>query len=97
MARPPVSQERLSVAQDGQRLVYSFKRAWRDGSYAVVLEPLDLLARLAALIPPPRFHMACRNSKRMNYGPYLAHVRCMGRGAGNASRGLGGNENSLTV
>ena len=57
VARPPVSQERLSQAPDGRRLTYSFKRAWKDGTYAVVLDPLDLIARLAALIPPPNFHM----------------------------------------
>ncbi|MDQ3032149.1 MAG: transposase [Myxococcota bacterium] len=34
-----------------------FERAWKDGTHAVVLDPLDLLARLAALVPPPRFHM----------------------------------------
>jgi hypothetical protein len=26
-----------------------------DGTVALVLEPLDLCARIAALIPPPRF------------------------------------------
>ncbi len=30
---------------------------WSDGTVALVLEPLDLCARIAALIPPPRFHM----------------------------------------
>jgi hypothetical protein len=30
---------------------------WSDGTVALVLEPLDLCARVAALIPPPRFHM----------------------------------------
>ena len=31
--------------------------AWRDGTCGVLLDPLDFLARLAALIPPPKFHM----------------------------------------
>jgi hypothetical protein len=39
------------------RLTYSFKRAWKDGTYAVVLDPLDFIVRLAALMPPSRFHM----------------------------------------
>jgi hypothetical protein len=56
IARPPLAQERLEEHGDG-RLRYRFKRAWRNGTYAVVLEPLDLIARLVALIPPPRFHM----------------------------------------
>jgi Putative transposase len=47
---------RNSIVHRG-RLRYGFKRAWRNGTYAVLLDPLDLLARLVALIPPPRFHM----------------------------------------
>ena len=57
VARPPVAQERLELTADHQRLVYRFKHAWRDGTHAVVLDHLDLIARLVALIPPPRFHM----------------------------------------
>ena len=36
---------------------YSFKSAWKDGTCAVLLDPLDLIGRLCALIPPPRLHM----------------------------------------
>lgn len=35
-------------------LVYQFRRPWRDPSTALLLEPLELLERLAALVPPPR-------------------------------------------
>ena len=56
VARPPISQERLELALDG-RVILRFKRAWRNGTHAVVLDPLDFIARLVALIPPPRFHM----------------------------------------
>ena len=35
---------------------YGFRHAWRDGTCGVLLDPLDFLARLAALIPPPNFH-----------------------------------------
>ncbi|MFO0619670.1 MAG: transposase, partial [Polyangiaceae bacterium] len=56
LARPPLAQERLTALADG-RLRYEMKRPWRDGTYAVVLEPLELMSRLAAMVPPPRFHM----------------------------------------
>ena len=36
--------------------MYRFKKAWRDGTHAVVLSPADFIARLCALVPPPRFH-----------------------------------------
>jgi hypothetical protein len=56
LARPPIAQNRLERLDDG-RVRYRFKRAWKDGSTAVELEPFDLLARICALIPPPRLHM----------------------------------------
>ena len=33
-----------------------FKKPWSDGTSAVDLEPLAIIARLAALVPPPRRH-----------------------------------------
>jgi hypothetical protein len=56
LARPPLSQERLELHGDG-RVRYRFKAPSKDGTHAVLLEPLDFIARLCALIPPPRFHM----------------------------------------
>jgi hypothetical protein len=38
----------------GPVLLYQFRRPWSDGSTALLLEPLELLERLAALVPPPR-------------------------------------------
>jgi Putative transposase len=51
--RPPLAGERLTESTGGQ-LLYHFRRPWRDGSTALLLDPLELLARLAALVPPPR-------------------------------------------
>lgn len=34
-------------------LRYRFKKAWKDGTETVLLEPMDFIARLTA----PRFHM----------------------------------------
>jgi hypothetical protein len=55
-ARPAVALERLSRLPDG-RLVYRLKRMWSDGSTDVVYEPQDFMAKLAALVPAPRFHL----------------------------------------
>ena len=54
MARPPVCQERITRLGDSIR--YEFKKAWRNGTKAVLLSQLDFIARLCALVPPPRFH-----------------------------------------
>jgi hypothetical protein len=55
VGRPPVATERLSKLQDG-RLLYELRHRWRDGTTQVAFEPLELIDRLAALVPPPRFH-----------------------------------------
>ena len=55
-ARPPIASNRLSEAPDG-RIVYRLRNRWRDGTTHVVFDPLDLVARLAALVPPPRANL----------------------------------------
>jgi hypothetical protein len=55
ITRPPVAQDRLERRSDG-KLELTFKKPWRDGTHALVLEPDDLIARLVAAVPPPRFH-----------------------------------------
>src|SRR5690606_29291049 len=47
LARPPIAQDRLERLEDGRVRVH-FKRAWKDGSTAVDLEPFDFLARICA-------------------------------------------------
>ena len=51
--RAPLSLERLSVLRDG-RIAYKLQRPWRGGETHRVMQPIELLARLSALVPPPR-------------------------------------------
>ena len=53
--RPPLAQERLEQRQGGLVRI-SLKKAYADGTMAVNMDPLSLLCRLAASVPPPRFH-----------------------------------------
>jgi hypothetical protein len=56
VSRPPVSVERLSpTAQEQVR--YRLKTPYRDETTDIVLAPLDFIARLAALVPPPRVRL----------------------------------------
>jgi hypothetical protein len=55
MGRPALAAERLEELPDG-RLLYRLRHPWRDGTSALVLEPGELLARLAAQVPPPGAH-----------------------------------------
>lgn len=56
MARGPLAMERLTESFPNQ-LLYKMKSPWRDGTTHVSFSPLDFIARLVALIPPPRMNM----------------------------------------
>jgi len=56
ITRPAIANERLSTNERGQ-VMYKFKQPFRDGTTHVVLEPLDFIARLAALVPHPRLNL----------------------------------------
>jgi hypothetical protein len=53
--RPPLAQDRLTRRSDGL-LQLELKRAWKDGTQALVFEPQELISRLVAMVPPPRSH-----------------------------------------
>ena len=46
------------------KLSYLLKKPWRDGTVALVLEPMDLIARVCALIPPPPFPSLAMGTRR---------------------------------
>jgi hypothetical protein len=69
-ARGAVSLERLQEDTNGD-LVYTFTHPWSDGTTGVKLSPLELLEKLAALVPLPHVHL-------VRYGGCLAphsHLR----------------------
>jgi hypothetical protein len=69
-ARGAVSLERLTQDTNGD-LVYTFTHPWSDGTMGIRLSPLELLEKLAALVPLPHGHL-------VRYGGCLAphsHLR----------------------
>ena len=46
----------LNLNDRGQ-VIYRFKQPFRDGTTHVVLDPMDFIARLAALVPRPRLNL----------------------------------------
>ena len=52
ITRPAVSEQRLSLTPNGN-VRYQLKTPYRDGTTHVIFEPLDFIARLAALAPRP--------------------------------------------
>jgi hypothetical protein len=55
-ARGAVSLERLEEDANGE-LVYTFTKPWADGTTGIKLSPLELLEKLAAIVPLPRAHL----------------------------------------
>jgi hypothetical protein len=54
--RPPIAQDRVTQGPEGLVRI-TLKKRFSDGTFAVDLDPLSLLTRLCAAVPPPRFHM----------------------------------------
>ena len=55
-ARPPFSSGRLGQLDD-HTVAYNLPRHTPDGRTCLFMDPIELLRRLAALIPPPRTHL----------------------------------------
>src|SRR5439155_13630050 len=56
IARPAVAVERLSLSSSGQ-LIYTLKKPFDDGTTAISMSALELMERLAALVPRPKIHL----------------------------------------
>lgn len=56
IARPAISEKRLSLTPSG-KVRYELKTPFRNGTTHVIFEPLDFIARLAALVPKPRVNL----------------------------------------
>ena len=56
MSRPAVSEKRLTLTSNGQ-IRYELKTPYRNGTTHVIFEPLDFIAKLAALVPKPRVNL----------------------------------------
>jgi hypothetical protein len=56
ITRPALAHERLSRNGRGQ-VVLRLKSPYRDGTTHIVMQPLEFMQRLAALVPRPRLHL----------------------------------------
>lgn len=56
ISRPAIAEQRLSLTPNGN-VRYQLKTPYRDGTTYVIFEPLDFVARLAALVPMPRVNL----------------------------------------
>ena len=81
-ARPCWASERLTQASDGERLIYTFDKPRPDGSWQLMLTPLELLDRLARFIPAPRRHL------HRCYGAFAPHAALRAQVAARAGQAI---------
>ena len=79
-ARPAFALERLTQVNP-EPVVYRLPKPQPDGHTALSLTPLELLDRLAALIPPPRRHRHRDHGVLAPHAPLRAAVTAHGRDA----------------
>jgi Putative transposase len=56
MARPALADERISIISENE-IQLRLKTPWKDGTHSLVLSPSELIEKLVALVPQPRFHL----------------------------------------
>jgi hypothetical protein len=81
VARPAVAEPRLSLTERGE-VRYTLKSPYRDGTTHVVFQPLDFLARLAALVPRPRVNLTRFHGVLAPNAKWRGAVTPSGRGRG---------------
>ena len=85
ISRPAVSEKRLSLTPNGH-VRYQLKTPYRDGTTYVIFEPLDFIARLAALVPKPRVNLTRFHGVFAPNSKHRAAVTPAKRGKGNKAR-----------
>lgn len=84
ISRPAVSEKRLSLTPNGN-VRYQLKTPYRDGTTQVIFEPLDFIARLAALVPKPRVNLTRFHGVFAPNSKHRAQVTPGKRGKGSES------------
>jgi hypothetical protein len=79
ITRPAVSNERVALT-DCDHVRYSLKTPYRDGTTHVYFNPLDFIARLAALVPKPRVNLTRFHGVFAQNSKLRSQVTLSGRG-----------------
>lgn len=87
IARPAVSTQRLKRLPD-DKISYELKTPYKNGTTHVLFEPLDFIARLAALVPKPRVHLTRFHGVFAPNSKYRSEVTSQAQGKQNKSEGV---------
>ena len=88
--RPPIAQDSLDIAPGG-RVRLELRRPWRDGTRALLFDPLDFLGRLAALTPKPRVNLL------LYHGVFAPHAARRRAAVARAREDAGGTAEARAV
>ena len=80
-----MSEQRIALTPSGN-IRYELKRPYRDGTTHVIFELLDFIARLAALVPPPRVNLTRYHGVFAPNSQHRALVTPGKRGKGNKTQ-----------
>ena len=81
ISRPAIAEQRRSLTPNGN-VRYQLKTPYRDGTTHGIFEPLDFIARLAALVPKPRVNLTRFHGVFAPNSKYRARVTPAKRGRG---------------
>ena len=87
ISRPAVSEKRLALTSQG-KVRYALKTPYRDGTTHVIFEPLDFIAKLAALVPSPRANLTRYHGVLAPNSKHRVNVTPAKRGKGSSKQGL---------
>jgi hypothetical protein len=96
ISRPAVSEKRLSLTPNGN-VRYQLKTPYRDGTTHVIFEPVDFIAKLAALVPRPRVNLTRFHGVFAPNSKHRALVTPAKRGKGNKPKAEDGQEEQMLV
>jgi len=96
ITRPAVSEKRLSLTNQG-KVRYALKTPYRDGTTHVIFEPVDFIAKLAALVPKPRVNLTRFHGVFAPNSKHRAVVTPAKRGKGGKPKGADGQDEKTPV
>ena len=71
--RPSLSEARLGQQGDGC-IIFHLKRPWSGGTRALLFTPLQLVERLALMVPPPRAHVVTYHGVVSSHSAHRAQL-----------------------
>ena len=93
ITRPAIAEKRLSLTKQGM-VRYELKTPYRDGTTHVIFEPVDFIAKLAALVPKPRVNLTRFHGVFAPNSKHRARVTPAKRGKG--SQKVAGGQDEKT-